>query len=706
MVGKTREISCRKDESVSEIIGTLLIFSILVILFSTFIIWYVPYTGQQYESQYETSTQEALSGFTNQLFSPSLQPHSLLSENIPMGVEGDFFNHPSPSQLSFGSNFNISYHYNVGIDISYSGNTPSSLVSNNLYKTLPVGASPDGVAVDTANNTVFVVNSNYSTNSPGNLTVINGGTDSYNSPVKNINLLGYPTGIAYDPASNVVFVTEGNLSTVVYSNGVPSFSDGFIQVISGTNVSTGRGSTIVRTLYFSSTPFDITYVSYLNSVMFTTYFGSGGGFGGAVIELNASNYAQTAYILVAQPSGSAGSGILPSSISYDPANGYVYVALGGLTLGMAVINPITSQIIKHIVWPADPTYGTSPWSNAYDLSNGKIFTTESFVSNNNQPSHDYPGLLLINGSSNGVIANSGTNFNTPVSLVYDNYNHFVYVSDFGANTVYIFNGSNLNPISPNGTITSPDINGPGNGPNAMAWNSDNGQIYVPNFLGNSVSIINGSTVLTNIGSTGKHFKPVNTINGSGQLKAFASTSFVTQNYYNIQDGFLVQQGAGNNFGEILNGLPLSFNHHGGIYGLSTQICNFTGSYGSLSQNGNYLLTGAVQALNRQSWNRGENLTFVYKGTQYSVTITNIVLYNMTMTIRSDAISAWNYSFYQQFGSSRLPFNPSPSGTTWTFADGVPLKAIVSKGELKISTISSLVYLSSFSYEYLQVLLNI
>ena len=700
-----RRIVYEREESVSEIIGTLLIFSILVTLFSSFIIWYIPYTGQQYESQYQTSTQESLSGFANQLFSPSLQTHSLLSENIPMGVQGNFFNHPSASQLSFGSNFNISYHYNVSIDISYSGNTPSNLAKNqNLYKTIPVGASPDGVAVDTADNLVFVVNSNYSNDQPtvplyhhGTLTVINGGTDSYNSPVRNINLAGYPTGITYDPSSDLIFVTEGNISEAVYSssNGnIPTFINGFIQVISCHNVSLNTGNIFVKTLYFSSTPFDVTYVSYLNTVMFTSYFATS-GFGGTVTGLNASNYAQTSYINVAPQ----GDNILPSSISYDPANGYVYVALGS-PLGMAVINPITNQLVdqNHNI-----STMTSPWSNAYDTSNGRIFATQSYVNpNNNGPQNDNPSILIINGSTNQIISSSG-NFQAPASLVYDDYNHFIYVCDFGANAIYIFNGSDLTPIA---TVTGASIQGPGNGPNAMAWNPNNGQIYFPNFLGNSVSIINGSTVLSNVTSTGKHFSPVSTLTGSGQVTAFASTPFVAQNYYDIQDGYVIQQGTGNNFGQSLNGLPLSFSHHGAVYSLSTQICNFTGPYGSLSQSGNYLLSGTVQSMDKQSWNKDQNLTFVYGGIQYSVTIRNIVLNNMTMVIHSNAISAWNYSFYRQFGSSSLPFNPSPAGTTWTFAGGIPLKVIVTNGELKISTTSSFISLSSFGYEYLQVMLNL
>lgn len=693
------------DHGVSEIIGTLFVFSIVVTISGSFILWYVPYASGLNETQFEVSTKQALSGFSNQLTATDIQNNSIVHQNIPMGIQGAFFNNPTSSTLSYSKGFSLSLHYNVTIEATFSNSTPSGVVSNKLVANVPVGQNPNGVVVDTVNNLIFVLNSNYTSDSqgtisPGYVSVLNGATDTVGA---SIPLSGYPSGMAFDPYNNLIFIAEGNLSAPYnFGNQAPTFQSGFIQVIDGNSLK------VVQTVYFSSAPDDVTFVPYLNSVMITTYFSV---YGGAVVTLNATTFAQTGYIVVAHPSTS-GSGVIPSSISYDPANGYVYVALGGGPEGIAIINPIVEQVIGYL-------YAETPWSLAYDTSTGSIFATESYISYGNEPLsnyyYSYPGgrtVFSLNGANDQQLTAYYGQFDTPVSLVYDRANQMVYVADFGNSSVYLFNGVTGKYV---GFVANyPSNAGPGNGPNAMDWDPITGQIFVPNWNSGTVSVISGSTSITNqFASADNNFKPVDTLNSTGEIESYGTTQFVSQNYYYLQDGLPLEQGSGNSSGHILSNLPLDIKGAKGLYTLSSTIINMSGSETSISQTGSFLLSGRVTSLNNQIWTRGQVLNILSGGKLYSATVTSILLNNMTVVIRTPSVAAWNYSLYQYYSTAGASFNSNPSGTHWQL-QGLPFRVIVGSDSIYISTLPlSLsgtgftgLNLQAFQFEYLAVLLNL
>jgi len=684
----------KRDNAVSEIIGTILIFSIFVSILSGLIVWYVPYSGYQNENQYEVNTQQSLSNFANQLNPTNLRNGSTISESIPLGIQGIFLNNPTQSSLSFGNNFNISVHYNVSVGVSYSGNTPPNLVQNKIISEISVGNSPDGVVVDTINNLIFVTNSNYSSLAPGSVTVISGAT---NQPVKSVNLIGFPTGIAFDTANNLIFVTEGNLS----GNHSPSnFTNGFIQAISGSTL------TVVRTLNFSSWPYDITYVPYLNEMMFTIVYPGSVGYGGSVVSLNITDFEVSDYIQLSPP----GSNTLPSSISYDPANGYVYVALG---TSIAIINPIIDKNISQILV-------NTPWSLAFDTSNGFIFGTSSYVNSIDVPvcnsgrSNTDPAFYVINGTNNKFISkipsldSSGPYLKTPTSITFDSANHFLYMTDFQNSTVWVINGLNGTLLR---TISGYPLNaGPGNGPNAIAYDPLNGQIYVPNWNLNTVTVISGDTVLSsgsNAFSSG--FSPIATLNGSGQISASANTPFIPQRTIAIQDGYVLEDYSNQYPGQIIDGIPLTLSHNSGLVSLTFSVLNLSGMYFSVSQTGNFLLNGKVNSVFIHSIHSGEALSFNSGGTQYTANVTDIILNNFSMTIHSNAVSLWNYTLYKQYNNSQASFNSIPSGTVWHFA-GLPFNVDVAENSLTISTAkqslsSTPLLLNSFDLSYLALYIN-
>ena len=696
----------KRDNAVSEVVGMLLIFSITASTVSGLVIWYIPATGQQYENQFVSAEQQALSSFANQLSSNGLTNGSTVSQSIPMGVQGLFFTNPEQSSLSYSGNFNISVHYDVSVGISYSGNTPPGQINNRVIKNLTVGQNPDGVAVDTVNNLIFILDSNYSNlqlgPSPGNVIVVSGAT---NLPVKEIPLAGFPTGITFDTENNLIFITEGNVSAVTCAY-TGSFSNGGIQVISGNSLS------IIKTLNFSSTPFDIAYIPYLNEVMFTIsyptnpYFYSIGG-GGAVVALNVSTYAESGYIQLAPPN----SGTIPSGIAYDPANGFVYVALGS---DIAVVNPLIDKNVSGINIE-------SPWSVAFDTSNGYIFSTASFVSGYTPTdyggSYGYtsPRLLVINGSNNAIAGEYGGGYTStspaliaPTAIVFDSANHLLYMTDYATSKVWIIDGRTGEPIS---TISGyPSGSGPGNGPNAIAYDPLNGEIYVPNWLTNSVTIISGDTVISSSSSGyGENFSPTGNYTGDGQISSFASTSFIPQRAIDIQDGFVVQAFSGNSFGQSISGTPLSVSHKQGLVSASFRVMNLEGNYFSISQTGNYILEGIIQNKIIQGIQSGELLSFQSGGVEYTANVTNILMNNFTMTIYSPSIALWNYTFYRDYVNATSGFNSNPNGTFWTF-NGLPLNVRVFKNSMVISTVSASkevtpLLLEAFNFEFLSMLVN-
>jgi DNA-binding beta-propeller fold protein YncE len=655
---------------------------------SGLVVWYVPYSGQQNENQYEMSTQQSLSNFANQLISGNVQNGSTISETVPLGIQGIFLSSSSQTSLSYENNFNISVHYNVSVGVSYSGNTPPNLVQNRIISNISVGTNPNGVAVDTVNNLIFVTNSNYSTNNPGNIEVLSGST---NQPIREINLDGIPTGIAFDSKNNLIFVTEGNNS---------SFNSGFVQVIGGNSLN------VVKTLDYSSMPYDITYVPYLNEMMFTIVYPETIGYGGSVVSLNATDYAQSGYIQLAPP----GSNTLPSSISYDPANGYVYVALG---TSIAIINPILDMNISQI-------QVNTPWSLAFDTSNGFIFGTSSYLSSDNTPtcydsngSNTSPAFYVINGTNNKIVTgipslSTSPFLLTPTAITFDSANHFLYMTDFSNSTVWIINGQNGTFLKP--VEGYPSNAGPGNGPNAIAYDPLNGEIYVPNWNYGTVTVISGDTVLSQSSNAfGTSFRLVNTLNGSGQITASANTPFIPQRTISLQDGYVVVDYTDQSFAQSLGGNPLTLSHNLGLVSLAFNILNLKGQYFSVSQTGNFLLSAKVNALLTQTIQSGERLIFSTGGVQYTANVTDIILNDFSMTINSSYVPLWNYTFYKEYNNTQAIFNPAPNGGSWQF-NGLPINVRVSQDSMTISTIvqstsSTPLLLSSFDLNYLDLFVN-
>ena len=177
--------------------------------------------------------------------------------------------------------------------------------------------------------------------------------------------------------------------------------------------------------------------------------------------------------------------LAPYGIALDPGNGMVYVSNYGQfnTTGIvSVINDTTNTIVGNV------PVGKNPQAISYNPANG-FFYVANTLSNT---------LSLINGTSNSLIGSipvgefPGKN---PAGIVTNSINNTIYVTNMGSNTVSVINGTS-NAVVAN--VTSATREGEGSGffsPAGIAYDSDNGNVYVANRGSDTISVINGSTNL-------------------------------------------------------------------------------------------------------------------------------------------------------------------------------------------------------------------
>ena len=125
--------------------------------------------------------------------------------------------------------------------------------------------------------------------------------------------------------------------------------------------------------------------------------------------------------------------------------------------------------------------GTSPKDAAFDNLNGYVYVT-NYGSNS---------VSIINGTTNTVIKNISVG-TSPKDAAFDNLNGYVYVTNSGSNSVSIINGTTNTVIK--------NISGGGKNPVGAAFDNLNGYVYIMNSGSNNMSIINGTTntVIKNI----------------------------------------------------------------------------------------------------------------------------------------------------------------------------------------------------------------
>ncbi|MCL4479885.1 MAG: beta-propeller fold lactonase family protein [Candidatus Thermoplasmatota archaeon] len=321
--------SGKKDSGVSEVIGTILIFAIGVSLFTTVVAWYVPSTGTANEANYQSSTESALATLISQLESQSIPAGSVISQNIPMGISGEFLNPATSTQLAYNSSgfyLNMSFDLKVGYDLI--GNREPSSISNVVFNTFPsiTGKGPTNSVYVKHNNDIYVTD--FCSNSVSVINAANG------TVMKNIYAGLEPWGITYDNYSKDIFVSD------FYS---------YYNSVSGANFST---VTVISTITNSvvATINENGVCQYLDSPTGIAYDGVYGSPNYGLIYV--SDYYHVPPPLGAPrpphpPPGPAGpAGLGPGYAYYVPS--------------VSVIDPSNYSILKSWVLTAAPAAGPAP----------------------------------------------------------------------------------------------------------------------------------------------------------------------------------------------------------------------------------------------------------------------------------------------------------------------------------------------------------
>ncbi|HTT25623.1 MAG TPA: YncE family protein, partial [Thermoplasmata archaeon] len=163
----------------------------------------------------------------------------------------------------------------------------------------------------------------------------------------------------------------------------------------------------------------------------------------------------------------------PSSATWDPANGYLYVTnFGAILLGgntVSVVNGATDTSLATL------PVGDDPISSVYDPADGYVYVMNYGTTDN---------VSVLSGTSViGAIA-VGSN---PSGGIYD-------PSD---GNVYVWNTKSANISVINGTSVVATIN-VGIDPASGAYDASRGYVYVANAASNNVSILQGNAVLATV----------------------------------------------------------------------------------------------------------------------------------------------------------------------------------------------------------------
>ena len=287
------------------------------------------------------------------------------------------------------------------------------------------GVAPYAIAYDSANNYIYVANSNSS-----NVSVINGAT---NSVIARISVWSGEDGMAYDSVNNYIYIANGGSNNVSVINGVTN--------------------TVIANIFVGPLPEGVAYDPSNNYV----YVGHGAypqtlGLSILVFVINCASNTVIANISV----GSRG---WPDAIAYDSSNNYLYVACA--IDKVSVINGATNSVITNL------TVGTYPDAVAYDPSNNYVYVANGGSNN----------VSVINGATNAVIASISVG-SEPYAIAYDSGNNYIYVCN--GDNVSVINGAT------NSVIASISV---GSEPYAVAYDPSNNYIYVANFDSGSISII-------------------------------------------------------------------------------------------------------------------------------------------------------------------------------------------------------------------------
>ena len=358
---------------------------------------------------------------------------------------------------------------------------------------LPTVADPEGpgtgIAVNPLTDTVYVGNAGTFPSTAGRtVSVIDGATCNATTtsgcgqvaPVVNIGFYGSPASVAVDQANNTVYVADpgiaNNTNTVSVIDGATcdaTTTSGCNQAPSAITVGAAPNGIVVdqgtQTAYTANT------------------------LGGSVSVIDIASCNATTTSGCGQKAPTIPVGIHPFALTLDQTNHTLFVA-NNWDDTLSAIDAATCNTMEHSSCAKRPPTlqaGAGPQALVTDPSTGTVYTANFSASTVSVASAETCNATVTKGCRTEVP--TATVGSGPTGVAVDTATHTVYVANQGANTVSVLDASRCNASDATGCSSPSATVHVGDGPSGIAVDQATDSVYVADNGGDTVSVIDGAT---------------------------------------------------------------------------------------------------------------------------------------------------------------------------------------------------------------------
>ena len=506
------------DKAVSEIIGTMLVFGMLVSSVSAFELWYVPTVESSYEKQFQSQTEQALSSLLSQMENQGIKNGQIVSQNIPLGIAGTLFTPSESTNINFeNGGFNATMSYQLGINYKLLENTVPSAISNKVVGTFPSinGKIPIDLVQIPGKSIVYMTE--YSSNS---IVEINTSSmkivGSYYAGVE-------PFGIAYDPSGYLYISDSYRFYSSTTGNNYSTIT--VFSIITNTIVDTINADGSNPNLLY---PTGLAYVSAgpasnYGYVYVSDYYNNQGQYIPSYSVINTSNNAviSNAELSNTFPLNSQfyentpyESAVL-NFVVQSSTNYYDYVWISHYFQDNITILNITNSFLNPPITSIGSVHSDlkNPYAMTYDTQSKHVYVTDFnyTIGNKKTPPHHHSNKGHHYGQKkkygnitefdfNGIYKNTiKIPISMPAGIAYDPYNNTIYVSNYNEtynlsssffySQIIAINASN----NKQSNYSSYDQNGKDGfllGPDSMIVSDSSNELIVADNESNNVAFIN------------------------------------------------------------------------------------------------------------------------------------------------------------------------------------------------------------------------
>lgn len=111
-----------EDRGVAEVVGAILLFAVVITLFTSFMVWYIPAQSSANETHYELQDKAAMGNLVSALHSSSSTSGSTISSTVPLGISGvSIFSQAQDTQfflLPQSTSFNATMTFSLVLNLT------------------------------------------------------------------------------------------------------------------------------------------------------------------------------------------------------------------------------------------------------------------------------------------------------------------------------------------------------------------------------------------------------------------------------------------------------------------------------------------------------------------------------------------------------------------------------------------------------------